>query len=218
MMPMDYRTHRGPAALSSKRFRAIAGIAAAVLLAGCSSAGNPGFGKATDTASAMVQADPTGAEIVTYDGYQVAVARVGDTVASVAQRTGIPAYRLAVYNGLTPDHPMRAGDELVLPPEYEGRARKAAGAESRGSGTGKHDAALTSADQSPADPTRGSPGLTEAGIGQLGTAQDEIALVEKPGADDGPRPNVPAAGESSRPIWVLAADPGPSVTTIKKSE
>jgi murein DD-endopeptidase MepM/ murein hydrolase activator NlpD len=58
--------------------------------------------------------------IVNYDGYQAAVARSGDTVASVAQRIGLSASELGSYNGLSPTHPLRPGDELVLPPKPGG--------------------------------------------------------------------------------------------------
>jgi murein DD-endopeptidase MepM/ murein hydrolase activator NlpD len=58
--------------------------------------------------------------IVSYQGYQAAVARQGDTVASVAQRIGLSASELGAYNGLQPDQPLRAGDELVLPPKPGG--------------------------------------------------------------------------------------------------
>lgn len=58
--------------------------------------------------------------IVSYQGYQAAVARRGDTVASIADRLGLSATELAAYNGLTPEHELRAGDELVLPPRDGG--------------------------------------------------------------------------------------------------
>ena len=65
--------------------------------------------------AATVNATPDASGIVSYDGYQAAVARSGDTVASVAQRIGLSASELGAYNGLSPTHPLRQGDELVLP-------------------------------------------------------------------------------------------------------
>ncbi|MDH3665299.1 MAG: peptidoglycan DD-metalloendopeptidase family protein [Paracoccaceae bacterium] len=62
--------------------------------------------------------DSTG--IVTYEGYQAAVARDGDTVASVAERVGLSSSELGAYNGLAPAHTLRSGDELVLPPKPGG--------------------------------------------------------------------------------------------------
>lgn len=67
--------------------------------------------------------------IVSYTGYQAAVAREGDTVASVAQRIGLSASELGAYNGLPPDQQLRRGDELVLPPRpggYGGEASQPA--------------------------------------------------------------------------------------------
>lgn len=69
-------------------------------------------------ATPVAPAGPGG--IVSYEGYQAAVAREGDTVASVAGRIGLSATELGAYNGLTPDHRLRAGDELVLPPKPGG--------------------------------------------------------------------------------------------------
>ncbi|MEM6306729.1 MAG: peptidoglycan DD-metalloendopeptidase family protein [Pseudomonadota bacterium] len=59
------------------------------------------------------QADTRG--IITYSDYQVAVARAGDTVTTVANRMGLPATRLAEHNGLTADAALRDGEILVLP-------------------------------------------------------------------------------------------------------
>ena len=61
-----------------------------------------------------------GSGIVSYQGYQAAIARQGETVAGVADRVGLSASELAAYNGLTPEHQLRAGDELVLPPRPGG--------------------------------------------------------------------------------------------------
>jgi murein DD-endopeptidase MepM/ murein hydrolase activator NlpD len=63
---------------------------------------------------------PDARGIVIYDGYEAAVARSGDTVASVARRIGLSASELGAYNGLSPTHPLRPGDELVLPPRPGG--------------------------------------------------------------------------------------------------
>jgi murein DD-endopeptidase MepM/ murein hydrolase activator NlpD len=63
---------------------------------------------------------PDARGIVIYDGYEAAVAQSGDTVASVARRIGLSASELGAYNGLSPTHPLRPGDELVLPPRPGG--------------------------------------------------------------------------------------------------
>ena len=94
---------------------------ALLAVAGCASTQSPNDRAATPLAapaapSATAGATPDATGIVTYDGYVAAVARSGDTVASVAQRIGISALELGAYNGLSPTHPLRSGDELVLPP------------------------------------------------------------------------------------------------------
>lgn len=112
---------------------------AAVLMAaaGCSPTQSPDRaaveirGTAPSTAPITAPAGTLGASpapatsasgVVTYDGYQAAVARSGDTVASVAQRIGLSASELGAYNGLSPTHPLREGDELVLPQRPDGYA------------------------------------------------------------------------------------------------
>lgn len=57
--------------------------------------------------------DATG--VISYPNYQVAVARRGDTISSVAARVGLPAAELARYNGITTDAPLRAGETIALP-------------------------------------------------------------------------------------------------------
>lgn len=58
--------------------------------------------------------------IVDHGNYQTAIARRGDTVSDIAGRIGISATELAAYNGLTPTHELRQGDELVLPRRPDG--------------------------------------------------------------------------------------------------
>ena len=85
---------------------------------------DPGLGRtATAPQAAAPQANapataPGG--IVSYDGYEAVVAGQGDTVQSLADRVGLSASELGAYNGLSPRQPLRAGDELVLPPRPGG--------------------------------------------------------------------------------------------------
>ena len=77
-------------------------------------------GGALDTSEAALQvsANRPGANdqgVLNYPNYQVAVARRGDTVASVASRVGIGADELASFNALRPNDPLRDGETLVLP-------------------------------------------------------------------------------------------------------
>jgi murein DD-endopeptidase MepM/ murein hydrolase activator NlpD len=77
-------------------------------------------GNALDTSTAALQATadrpaPDARGVISYPGYQVAVARAGDTVATVAQRVGTDAGALARYNALPPDAALRNGEVLALP-------------------------------------------------------------------------------------------------------
>lgn len=80
-----------------------------------------GYGKGIfTTADAALQASGTRPEadtrgIISYPGYQVAVARQGDTVDSVAARVGLPASEVAQYNALQPGTQLRQGEILTLP-------------------------------------------------------------------------------------------------------
>ena len=53
--------------------------------------------------------------IISYPGYQVAVARRGDTVQTVAARIGLPANELARHNALPASVVLRDGEILALP-------------------------------------------------------------------------------------------------------
>jgi murein DD-endopeptidase MepM/ murein hydrolase activator NlpD len=53
--------------------------------------------------------------VISYPGYQVAVARRGDTVSALAARVGVPAEELARYNGLASGDSLRDGEVLSLP-------------------------------------------------------------------------------------------------------
>ncbi len=58
---------------------------------------------------------PDARGIISYPGYQVAIARQGDTVDSVAARIGMAPADLASYNALAPGAPLHAGEVLTLP-------------------------------------------------------------------------------------------------------
>ena len=63
--------------------------------------------------AARPAADSNG--VISYPGYQVVVARRGDTVASVAARLSLPADQLGSYNALHPGDTLREGEILALP-------------------------------------------------------------------------------------------------------
>lgn len=98
------------------------GGTAAVEIKGTSptSSGAPATNAANPLGQPPLAGQPDASGIVTYDGYQAAVARSGDTVSNVADRIGLSAAELGAYNGLAPGHELRAGDELVLPPRPGG--------------------------------------------------------------------------------------------------
>lgn len=73
-----------------------------------------------DTTGAARQASaarpaPDARGVISYPGYQVAVAQAGDTVNSVAARIGTDAAALARYNALSADTSLRGGEVLALP-------------------------------------------------------------------------------------------------------
>ena len=100
-------------------------------------------GTGADTSGAVQQtsANRPGADgrgVISYPGYQVAVAQRGDTVASIAARVGISADELARYNALRPADALREGEVLALP----GGTRPPAGGPTTGAiigGTGPVD-------------------------------------------------------------------------------
>ncbi|MEZ5778480.1 MAG: peptidoglycan DD-metalloendopeptidase family protein [Paracoccaceae bacterium] len=93
-------------------------------LAACDPDGNfdldmRGLGGGLDTTAAANQAQarpsPDARGIISYPGYQVAVARRGDTVESVAARIGLPAAELGRHNAIAPGTLLRDGEILALP-------------------------------------------------------------------------------------------------------
>ncbi len=79
-----------------------------------------GFGNAPSTAEAARTATATRPEpdargIISYPGYQVAVARRGDTLATLAARIGADANELARYNGIQTGDVLRDGEIVALP-------------------------------------------------------------------------------------------------------
>ncbi len=58
---------------------------------------------------------PDARGVISYPGYQVAVAQRGDTVNSVAARVGVDAGELAKYNAIIPTDTLREGEILALP-------------------------------------------------------------------------------------------------------
>ncbi|GAA3871273.1 LysM peptidoglycan-binding domain-containing protein [Celeribacter arenosi] len=76
-----------------------------------------GFTTAPAAQEARVAAKPVpdANGIISYPSYQVAVARRGDSIATVASRVGINTAELARYNGIPTDVALRAGEVIALP-------------------------------------------------------------------------------------------------------
>lgn len=91
-------------------------LAACLALAACTSSLPAGLGGPGDTGGATV-ANPTpdARGVIAYATYQVAVAREGDTIASIATRVGTTPAELSSRNGLPADYRLRAGEVVVLP-------------------------------------------------------------------------------------------------------
>lgn len=78
------------------------------------------FGGAPSTADAARNAttarpEPDARGIISYPGYQVAVARRGDTLSSLAARIGAEPEALARFNGIQTGDPLREGEVIALP-------------------------------------------------------------------------------------------------------
>ncbi len=114
-----HRTPRGRRAPG----KAVLAAVAALGLAGCDGGFDwdmraPGSGASTAEAARQATAArpmPDARGVISYPGYQVAVARRGDTVSSVAERVGISPGELARYNALTATDALRDGEVLALP-------------------------------------------------------------------------------------------------------
>lgn len=105
-------------------FRLGSGLAFVAALAACSGpldldlrgkiGGSVDTSAAAQTATAS-RPRPDDRGVISYPTYQVAVARRGDTLASVADRVGLPATELAKYNGIKVGDPLRRGEIIALP-------------------------------------------------------------------------------------------------------
>jgi murein DD-endopeptidase MepM/ murein hydrolase activator NlpD len=96
---------------------ALAGLAACSEPLDFDLRGNLGDFSTADAARAATAAppEPDARGIIAYPTYQVAVARRGDTVTSMAQRIGVDAGELARFNGIDADIPLRPGEIVALP-------------------------------------------------------------------------------------------------------
>lgn len=98
--------------------------AASVVLAGCERPLDMDmrglFGNAPSTSEAARNATaqrpaPDARGIISYPGYQVAVAQRGDTLATLAARIGADPQEIARFNGMQTGDPLRPGEVIALP-------------------------------------------------------------------------------------------------------
>ena len=86
-----------------------------------------GFSTTNAAQNATARPAPDARGIITFPTYQVAVAQRGDTVQDVANRIGYNAARLASFNGLPLDTPLRDGELIALPEPLSGAAAPGVG-------------------------------------------------------------------------------------------
>lgn len=141
---------------------------------------------------------PDSKGIVSYDGYQTAVARNGDTVADVAGRVGLSASELGAYNGLQPTHVLRPGDELVLPQRPGGY----------GPGSAVAQAPAPTADPSVTPPPTPTPSIEAQPLEGVGVNTD--GSLTAPNASDAPTTDVPTDVSVATPATSPAPPSQPS--------
>lgn len=126
---------------SSGRQRLTLSVAALVLLGACSgtSLGDLDWdmrGGSSDTSQEARQATaskpvPDANGVLSYPGYQLAEARRGETVGSMAARLGLNPADLARANALKPEDPLRQGELLLLPARVSAAPQPVAGGASQ---------------------------------------------------------------------------------------
>lgn len=73
-------------------------------------------------AAAQPRPQPDQRGVISYPGYQVAIARQGDSVATIAARLGLNAAQVAQYNALDAGSVLNAGAVVALPTRVAGAA------------------------------------------------------------------------------------------------
>lgn len=70
---------------------------------------------AAQEARTAAKPKPNANGVISYPNYQVAIARKGDTIDTVANRVGLPVSELAKYNGIPGGVTLRSGEVIALP-------------------------------------------------------------------------------------------------------
>jgi len=153
---------------SNTRLRALLLTTALAVLSACGGGGGPldwdlrtdGSLNTSDAARQSTTARPEadGRGVLSYPGYQVAVAQRGDTVASLAARVGLNVDEVARYNALIPTDPLRPGEVLALPQRVAAASAIRAPTPSTGGGIDISAVATTALDRVPS----GTPAQAEA--------------------------------------------------------
>lgn len=189
----------------------VAGFAGVLALGACGSDGSfdpdlrgfmrGGLNTADAARSAPARPAPDARGVITFSNSQVAVARQGDTVATVAARLGLNAAELAQYNALQPATALQEGAVLALP------RRVAAGApvaSTRATG-------VVSSTGQVSDPFAGQ-GVRQTNVPGALISQQAPASDAAPAAStQAPRQHVVASGETA---WSIARKYGITVTDL----
>ncbi|MEO1918728.1 MAG: LysM peptidoglycan-binding domain-containing protein [Paracoccaceae bacterium] len=75
----------------------------------------PDFGFNTRTVPVIDRPLPDSRGVITYETYQVMIARTGDTITTMAERIGMSLAELARHNGLSTFYTPRVGEVLAIP-------------------------------------------------------------------------------------------------------
>lgn len=106
------RLTAGPAAARMGGMRTRMVAVALLVLAGCAQSFGPAGQPA---ASAAPRPAPDQRGIISFPSFQLVVARMGETTASITQRLGLDGSRLAGHNAIDPNAPLPQGTVLTLP-------------------------------------------------------------------------------------------------------
>ena len=149
-------------------------------------------GSGLDTAGAAAHAAPRPTPdqrgVISYPGYQVAIARQGDTVATIAARLGLNAAELANYNAINANTVLNPGAVVALP------RRVAGGAPAMGTG------AIVSSTGQVSDPFAGQ-GIKQPNVPPAAAAAGAAVSSTTLPASSQPKQHVVASGETA---WSVA--------------
>ena len=102
--------------------RGTVACASILVLSGCLPDGglSSNSGGPSSQVQTLARPNPDARGVITYNTYQVMVARSGDTVETMAERVGISPAQLANHNGLPAGYRPRSGEVLALPKNVGG--------------------------------------------------------------------------------------------------